>query len=339
MSWERVNLFDCLGREVFMDEYGFCHLEFNGILINGLSTSDLFKYNESNKRYERYIFGQEGNYSKELENLFKLDFAKRKMMNQPYYGYVYGYGNDILSPDQATKVKINTITIQISMHYYSTFGNNGSGIRQEKVSDTIELESAKDIKKYMCWFEQGANYLSFKMVILPETKVDDEFYLVGVGKVKVSKICEYPNKDENVCEVIDAENKRHLVNKNSEVFYLPYDNIPDEYKELNQSLNELKLSPYLIRHNEPNHIYNVYWNKIEEASCYHVILYKLLNIRNARRVLQIADYEIDRNTCYLALDKLADRDFVFKVQAEDRNGNIIAESRGMTSGSPKFFNR
>jgi hypothetical protein len=210
-------------------------------------------------------------------------------------------------------------------------------MRQENVSDTIELESPKDIKKYSCWFEEGANYSSFKMVILPETKVDDEFYLVGVGKVKVSKICEYPNKDENVCEVIDVENKRHLVNKNSEVFYLPYDNIPDEYKVLNQSLNELKLSPYLIRHKEPNHIYNVYWNKIEEASCYHVILYKLLNIRNARRVLQIADYEIDRNTCYFALDKLADRDFVFKVKAEDRNGNIIAESRGMTSGSPKFF--
>jgi len=335
MSWKKVNLFDCLGREVFMDEYGLCRLDFNGILINDLSTSDLFKYNESNKRYERYRFGQSGDYSKELESLFNLDLAKRKKMNQPYYGY--GYGNDILSPDQATKIKINKITIQISTHYYASFGNNGSGIRQENASDTIELESAKDIKKYMCWFKEGANYSSFKMVILPETKVDDEFYLVGVGKVKVSKICEYPNKDENVCEVIDVENKRHLVNKNSEVFYLPYDNIPDEYKVLNQSLNELKLSPYLIRHNEPNHIYNVYWNKIEEASCYHVILYKLLNIRNARRVLQIADYEIDRNTCYFALDKLADRDFVFKVKAEDRNGNIIAESRGMTSGSPKFF--
>ena len=86
-------------------------------------------------------------------------------------------------------------------------------MRQENVSDTIELESPKDIKKYSCWFEEGANYSSFKMVILPETKVDDEFYLVGVGKVKVSKICEYPNKDENVCEVIDVENKRHLVNK------------------------------------------------------------------------------------------------------------------------------
>lgn len=335
MSWKRVNLLDCLGREVFMDEYGFCRLDFNGILINGLSTSDLFKYNESNKRYERYRFGQSGDYSKELESLFNLDLAKRKKMNQPYYGY--GYRNDILSPDQATKVKIDKVTISLNTHYYASFGNNGGAMRQENVSDTIELESPKDIKKYSCWFEKGANDSSFKMVILPETKVDDEFYLVGVGKVKVSKICEYPNKDENVCEVIDVENKRHLVNKNSEVFYLPYDNIPDEYKVLNQSLNELKLSPYLIRHKEPNHIYNVYWNKIEEASCYHVILYKLLNIRNARRVLQIADYEIDRNTCYFALDKLADRDFVFKVKAEDRNGNIIAESRGMTSGSPKFF--
>ena len=90
MSWEKVSLFDCSGREVFMDEYGFCRVNFNGILINGNSTSDLFEYNVTNKRYERYRFGQSGDYSKELESLFNLDLAKRKKTNQPYYNYLYG---------------------------------------------------------------------------------------------------------------------------------------------------------------------------------------------------------------------------------------------------------
>lgn len=337
MSWKRVNLFDCLGREVFMDEYGFCRLDFNGILINDLSTSDLFKYNESNKRYERFRFGQSGDYSKELESLFNLDLAKSKKMNQPYYGY--SYGNDILSPDQATKVKVNKVTISLNTHYYAAFGNNGGVMRQENVSDTIELESPKDIKKYSCWFEKGTNYSSFKMVVLPETKVEDEFYLVGVGKVKVSEMMKYPNKDDAVCEVVDSEGKKHCVKMSSEVFYLPYNKTFDEYEILNQSIEELKLSPYVVRNNEPNHIYNVYWNKIEEACCYHVVLYKFIEVKNAKRILQIADYEIDRNTCYLALDKLAGKDFVFKVKAEDRNGNIIAESRGVASGRPQFFKK
>lgn len=337
MSWEKVSLFDCSGREVFMDEYGFCRVNFNGILINGNSTSDLFEYNVTNKRYERYRFGQSGDYSKELESLFNLDLAKRKKTNQPYYNYIYG--DDILSLDQATEVKANKITICLSVYYYATFGNNGGGTREEYVSDKIELESPKDIKKCSCWFEEGADYSSFKMVVLSETKVEDEFYLVGVGKVKVSKMMKYPNKDEAVCEVVDIKGKKHCVKMSSEVFYLPYNKTFDEYEILNQSIEELKLSPYVIRNNEPNHIYNVYWNKIEDACCYHVVLYKFVEVRNAKRILQIADYEIDRNTCYLALDKLAGKDFVFKVKAEDRNGNIIAESRGVASGRPQFFKK
>ena len=177
------------------------------------------------------------------------------------------------------------------------------------------------------------------MIILPELKVDDELYLVGVGKVKVSNLVEYPNKDDVVCEAIDVEGKKQNIKMESEVFYLPYNKAVDEYEDVNKSLNELKLSPYVIRSHEQNHIYNIYWNKIEEASCYHVILYKYIELRNRRRILKIADYEVDRNTSFLSLDKLVGANFIFKVKAEDRSGNIIAESRGAINGSPCDFKK
>lgn len=319
-----------------MDEYGLCSTSVNGILINGLSTSDLYIFNEQNNRYERFRMNSSGNIAEDLKRIFELKLAKRKKTNQPNY---YGYQSDVLTNEQAVGVRVNTITLSLQTTYYTSFNYKGSDIGQQHVSDTIELEDPKDIKKYTCWFSDKASPSSFKMVILSKTQEGDEFYLVGVGKVKVSKVYNYPNDKNIVCEVIDIENKKHDVNFDSNIFYLPYDEPNSEYEVLNSSLNELLLSPFLVRHNEPNHIYNVYWNPVDEASCYHVILYKYIDIKNRNRILKLADYEIDRNTCYLSLDKLAGKDFIFKVKAEDRNGNIIAESRGIVSGLPQYFNK
>ena len=333
MSWEKVNLFEYLGRRVFMDEYGFCRRELNGVFINDINISELYAYNDESKRYERIRFGNKGNYAQSLADLFALDIAQRSLRY-----YKYGYRNEYLTSDQAVSVKPKTIKVNLTTYYYVTFGYKGSSSEQH-VNDIIELNSKEDVKKYSCWFEEGSSTSSFKMIILPELQVDDELYLVGVGKVKVSNLVEYPNKDDVVCEAIDVKGKKQKIKMESEVFCLPYDKAVDEYEDVNKSLNELKLSPYVIRSKEQNHIYNIYWNKIEEASCYHVILYKYIELRNRRRVLKIADYEVDRNTSFLSLDKLVGANFIFKVKAEDRSGNIIAESRGAIDGSPRDFKK
>ncbi len=336
MSWKKVNLFEYLRRWVFMDEYGFCRSELNGVFINDINISELYAYNDESKIYERIRFGNKGNYAQSLADLFVLDIAKSEGTGRRYYNY--GYRNEYLTSDQAVSVKPKTIKVNLKTYYYVTFGYNGCS-SGEYADDIIELNSKKDVNKYSCWFEEGSSTSSFKMIILPELKVDDELYLVGVGKVKVSNLVEYPNKDDVVCEAIDVEGKKQKIKMESEVFYLPYNKAVDEYEDVNKSLNELKLSPYVIRSKEQNHIYNIYWNKIEEASCYHVILYKYIELRNRRRVLKIADYEVDRNTSFLSLDKLVGANFIFKVKAEDRSGNIIAESRGAIDGSPRDFKK
>lgn len=340
MSWKKVNLFEHLGSYVFMDEHGFCRSELNGVFIKDINISELYAYNDESKRYERIRFGNKGNYPQSLADLFSLDIAKRKKTKQPYYnyGYVnYGYDNDYFRNDQVVSVKRKTIKVKLRTFYFTTLGYNGGRAQEQHADDIIELKSAKDISKYFCWFEEGASTSSFKMPILPEVKVDDELYLVGVGKVKVSNLVEYPNKDDVVCEAVDVEGKKQKIKMESEVFYLPYYKPVDEYADINKSLNELRLSPCVTHSKEQNHIYNVYWNKVEEASIYHVILYKYIELRNRRRILKIADYEVDRNTCFLSIDKLVGGNFIFKVKAEDRSGNIIAESRGAIDGSPRDF--
>ena len=336
MSWKKVNLFEYLGHHVFMDEYGFCRSEMIGIFINDINLSDLFAYKEESKRYERIRFGRTGDFVKDITDLFSMDIVRRKKTNQPYYNY--DYGNDYLSSDQVASVKPKTIKINLRTRYYINYGYN-SGSQEQYANDVIELNSAKDVTKYFCWYLKGADISSFKGAILPEVKVNDELYLVGTGKVTVSKLIDYPNDEETVCEVLDMEGKIHNIKMNSEVFYLPYDNSVNEYAILNKSLNELKLSPYVLCNKDQNHIYNIYWNRINDACYYHVILYKYLNLKNRRHILRLADYEIDRNTFFLSLDKLAGGDFIFKVTAEDRNGKIIAESRGLTDGAPRDFKK
>ena len=334
MSWKKVNLFEYLGRQVFIDEYGLCRIEIQNIKVNDTNLSELFLYKKENLRYERIKFGRTGDCTKLIEELFSSELARRKKTNQPYNNY--WYGNEYLNSDQAVSVNPKSIMITLRTRYYRTFGYNG-GSQEDHADDVIELNSEKDAKKYFCWFEEGSDTSSFRMVILPEVKVDDEFYLVGIGKVKVSNVEDYPNKDDVVCEAIDTEGKKQKIKMESEVFYLPYSKIVDEYADLNKSINELKLSPYVVRHKDQSHIYNVYWNKIEEASRYHVVLYKYIDLKNRRRILKIADYEVDRNTYFLSVDKLAGDNFIFKVKAEDRSGNIIAESRGATNGAPHDF--
>lgn len=343
MSWEKVNLFEHLGSYVFMDEYGFCRSELNDVFINDINISELYAYNDESKIYERIRFGNIGNYAQSLADLFALDIAKRKKTKQPYYnyGYVnYGYGNDYFSNDQAVSVKPKTIKVKLRTFYFTTLGYNGGRAQeQQHADDIIKFNSAKDVSKHFCWFEEGASTSSFKMIILPELKVDDELYLVGVGKVKVSNLVEYPNTDDVVCEAVDVEGKKQKIKMDSEVFCLPYNKPVDEYADINKSLNELRLSPYVTYSKEQNHIYNVYWNKVKEASIYHVILYKYIELRNRRHILKIADYEVDRNTCFLSIDKLVGGNFIFKVKAEDRSGNIIAESRGAIYGAPCDFKK
>ncbi|MGI6645045.1 MAG: hypothetical protein ACOX28_04835 [Bacilli bacterium] len=98
-------------------------------------------------------------------------------MNQPYYGY--GYGNDFLSPGQATKVKVDKVTISLNTHYYASFGNNGSAMRQENVSDTIKLESPKDIKKYSCWLKKVLTIHLLKWLFCLRQKWMMNFILLG----------------------------------------------------------------------------------------------------------------------------------------------------------------
>lgn len=63
-------------------------------------------------------------------------------------------------------------------------------------------------------------------------------------------------------------------------------------------------------------------------------LYK--SLFGASALYFMAEYRVERNRCFLAIPDLIDNGFIIQVAAENREGNIIAKSRGiLDQGNPR----
>ena len=77
-----------------------------------------------------------------------------------------------------------------------------------------------------------------------------------------------------------------------------------------------------------NTTFNVYWKTIDEASEYRVEIYKYVT----GIWYKLSDVNVDRNTGYISINDLVGNGYIFRVVAENRNGNTLARSKGMIIG-------
>lgn len=103
------------------------------------------------------------------------------------------------------------------------------------------------------------------------------------------------------------------------------------FQQFNTALEEAKLKPFVLRRGT---IINVHWKPIPEAAEYIVTLYK--SLFGAAALYFMAEYPVERNRCFLAIPDLIDNGFIIQVAAENREGNVIAKSRGiLDQGNPR----
>ena len=103
------------------------------------------------------------------------------------------------------------------------------------------------------------------------------------------------------------------------------------FQQFNTALEEAKLKPFVLRRGT---IINVHWNPIPKAAEYIVTLYK--SLFGAAALYFMAEYPVERNRCFLAIPDLIDNGFIIQVAAENREGNVIAKSRGiLDQGNPR----
>ena len=330
MECKKALLFDCVSRHIFMDEYGLCTFGVNDVHINDMSINQVFAYNDESKMYEKITIDP-GNFLAILKSLFNKDLATRKPQpNGMYYGY---NRNSSFTEADAKQVKIKSVKVFLHVNYLKSIQQG----QTQSASEEIVLNNEKDIEKYTAWLIDNLQSDTFIPVDFSSINEGDEVYLVGHGKASVSKVFSYPNKKNYVCEVTDSEGKYNIGFGSQDLYYLPYVNHKTILDEIDDAFNELLLSPYVMASKECPGVYNIYWKPVKEASRYIVTLYKAIK-NDKRNVYHLADYDVERNTFYLSFDKLIGSGFIFKVSAEDRNGKIIAKSRGTMEGSPRYLN-
>ena len=101
------------------------------------------------------------------------------------------------------------------------------------------------------------------------------------------------------------------------------------FQAFNAALNEAELNPYVLRRGA---IINIHWEPIKDAAEYIVTMYKCIGCK----VYFMADFRVERNRCFLAIPDLIDNGFIIQVAAENREGNVIAKSRGiLDQGNPR----
>lgn len=173
--------------------------------------------------------------------------------------------------------------------------------------------------------------------LLSELKEGSLYYLLDEGTVKIIKMYEYPTSNHKICRVETLFGKEIDINDSLYNMY----NVPTKKRKnplgiLDKSLNEISLQPYVVRKNET---FNVYWKKIEEAAQYIVYLYRIIAENDTVDLYLLKEYVLDRNEQLLVVDGLIGNTFVFKVAAENRNGEVIALSRGVNNGYPNYFTK
>lgn len=331
---KQISILDAIDYDkiIFSDDYGY--LRMNGAYAYLYFFTDEGKRIDINniyaKRSQGYhlIFSGNNRINKKMLENFKWD-------EEYYYssGNNYGWNN---RPVEYTKIENFRVFIRFQVLCYLEVEHVRNG-RNGNLYNEIEFEikSKNDLSKKILWTIDD-DYKTHRPMYY-NMKVGDSYIFGNHMKAIITKIYDYPNNDNLFCEIKNT--KDSVINIKfdnlANISYLPYDKSHISiFKELNSNLNEIKLAPVLVKSAD---IYNVYWKKIEDAANYRVLVYTTLKTFGLNDLYKLGDYEVDRNTFFFKINNLVNQNYIFKVIAEDRNGNVIAESRGTDNGLPRYF--
>ena len=212
-------------------------------------------------------------------------------------------------------------------------------IRKKKKEGFI-ISKKSDLDNEMIWATKE-EIRSYYPVIWMDLKVGQKYFVVDKGVCEVTKVYDYPVKGvDSLCDVIYKDGTTETINRSDNRFGSnPLDGVVNELDQFNDSLNEIHLQPLLSRHLERDLI-NIMWQPIDDAARYIVKLYKYVNKANRRKVYFMKDYIAERNEHFVAIkDIIGVENRIIVVTAENREGEIIARSRGIAASGeePKWW--
>ena len=316
MAGKKIKLFQATSR-VYTDEYGFL----NG-KVSYLITAEI---NSNNRVIQQnyncvYIKMENNKYieitNHDLKNLFELELY---IENNNYYGYNKSY----------TKID-KIIDVAITWN------------KQQAKASEKEYDLLLDTEVY----ETDIN--SFQ--VLQWYEIKDGLPVVYQGKTwMVEEVFYQPNIENKLCKIVSWKNDKCLwisrefqlideegkCNNNSgdhklyKVPYYEYPKIENELTMFNEEIRERQLDPFFVLEKE-GHKGNLFWQSLNEACRYIVSIYKYRPAAFVEKKLYLLEKRIvERNQCWCTIENLIGANYIVRIEAENRNGEIIAKSRGI----------
>lgn len=338
-NWEFIKVVDYKGYSAFYSEE-------NGLISNiSISCDPVDKdgkqlqsvyanYDPYDRKKSSSLYLVNGR-SFDLDTIVDLTFYRRKTQQQNYY-----YGSTPNQIQEANAEKIDKVKYSVTISYRVVCLDSSGNATTTSKSQSLIIIDKSELQDIMVWATKD-EVKSYVMPVLMDLQEGQKYFYIGSGVCEVVKVYDYPNKQSNnVCRIVFANGvEQDVLIGDKRFVYIPLE-YKSELLQFNKTLNELALQPVMQRNQEHNLI-NVMWQPIEDAARYVVKLYRYVNTENRRKVYFLKDYEVDRNVHFLSINDLIVNGHIIVVVAENRSGEVVAQSRGIdvatSKGEPKWF--
>lgn len=337
-NWEVIKVINREGYSAFYsEEFGLAtsvSLQCFPIDKDGRQLQNVYaNYNPNTRKISENLYRV---YEYSIETLFDLKFYRYKPKTP--INYYYGGMPNNIGLDSAEK--ISDIRYEVVVDYQAVYvDRNGNSSTRSKKKPFI-ISEKEELQDITVWATKD-RVKAYVMPVLMDLQKGQKYYYIEQGVCEVVEVYDYPNKQSNIiCKVVFANGaEKDIAIGEKRFVYIPLD-YKSELLQFNKAINELTLQPVMQRNQEHNLI-NVMWQPIEDAARYVIKLYRYVNTENRRKVYFLKDYEVDRNEHFLSINDLIVNGHIIVVVAENRSGEVVAQSRGIdvatSKGEPKWF--
>ncbi|HQB01079.1 MAG TPA: hypothetical protein PLG16_08585 [Planctomycetota bacterium] len=372
--WEKGTIQDALNTWSFSDQYGLSYISVASVELkigdnNWINLSDVYvdnrNYTELNYNINENLF----DFINFYKNLLKLELCIKKSKyrydRRKYYYYkkitlsdikinfqIAPYSHAAKYNNYKDKNTTFYISCEIEVNDVENFLNKINFLNNDKIVN-FWIPDDKLIES-----EDDSPIEYFDRPNIKDVEIGDKYYYYPQNSIcEVVKKYDYPDLDDRLFDVKLANEsivtiKKHDDSKKHDYFLvLPYVETKNDLLKFNEFKDEFTLQPYVEcedpyfeGHSDSKSLrgvektYNVYWHEIKNAARYIVSVYTIIKLSNKTNIYHCKDIEIDRNEKMAIIDGLVGENFVFVVKAEDRNGNVVACSRGiLNQGEPQWW--
>lgn len=324
-EWKQIDWFEADGKIVFDDSFGFVRAKAQNTTFAVISPN----FPGTSIRLANCF------YIGESDDKVKLD-----QNNIPEL-----FSQDIYVEANPPK-KMNVQSLHIQKRGISIDDPRyGSHERSFEVQITRENLSAYPLQTWICEEIQNMPWQEilklYQRPLFLDLQVGQAVFYKDLGKCTIVKIYEQPDTEDRMVDIQTANQEIRTIKfsgwDSDAVYKIPYQSpITNELEQFNVCKNELQLSPYMLPADKQ---INIYWQQIPNAARYIISLYKRDNRPYLQQIYPLKDYIVERGEGFLSIKDLLGSDYIVVVKAEDRSGEIIAQSRGIAVSGNKSYPR